>query len=118
MTFEITKMTRDEWIGKARQLFGNSSLDWRFRCPVCGYEAAVSDWIKSGAPAGSEGFSCIGRWIKGSREAFESKGPGPCNYAGGGIFRLNPVHVTNEDGTVSEMFAFADGADVIAPSSP
>ena len=55
------------------------------------------------------GFSCIGRWAKGG---CEHRGLGPksvtddgdkkeksigCDYAGGGLFKLNPVLVTHED---------------------
>ncbi|MBA9071867.1 hypothetical protein FHR71_005660, partial [Methylobacterium sp. RAS18] len=33
---------------------------------------------------------------------------GPCNYAGGGLFKLNPVIVTGPDGSEHAMFDFAD----------
>jgi hypothetical protein len=37
---------------------------------------------------------------------------GPCLYAGGGLFKLNPIHVFMPDGVVREAFAFAELAPV------
>ena len=57
---------------------------------------------------GAFAYSCVGRFIGGC-DAFDKKNtPGPCNYAGGGLFRLNPVQVTDDDGRVIELFEFSD----------
>jgi hypothetical protein len=40
------------------------------------------------------------------KEAFSQDG-GPCNYAGGGLFRLNPVTVVDPDGIENHAFDFA-----------
>jgi len=37
-------------------------------------------------------FSCIGRLETPATDAFSGK-KGPCNYAGGGLFQLNPIYV-------------------------
>lgn len=86
-------MTKDEWEAEGIELFGEDRMDWKFVCPVCGYVASVRDWVEAGAPEGAIAFSCIGRWLDTPRDAFEEKGEGPCNYAGGGLFPLNPIDV-------------------------
>ena len=57
-------------------------------------------------------FSCVGRFT-GAGPAMKGQ-PGPCNYAGGGFFKLNPVTVVDlprDDGKGTDnvtFFAFAD----------
>ena len=66
----------------------------------------MQDWKDAGASAGQVGFSCIGRNTGSTKEIFDKTG-GPCNYAGGGLFALNPVEV--DDGEYKHsMFEFAD----------
>ena len=86
-------MTRKEWLAAGRKRVGEDQNNWKFKCPVCGHVASVQDYMDAGAPAGAIAFSCIGRWREGSREAISGKGPGPCNYSGGGLFKLNPLEV-------------------------
>lgn len=104
---DIVKMTREEWEAEGARRFGTDRMNWRFVCPLCGYVASVKDWKDAGADEGEVAFSCVGRHRQGSRSAFFEGGKGPCDYAGGGLFRLNPVHVT-DDGNVHQVFAFAD----------
>ncbi len=98
-------VTYTEWKAEGESLFGPDRLKWRFVCPACGHVASVQDWREIGAAEECIAFSCIGRWIKGSRQAF-GKGGGPCNYAGGGLFRLNPVTVITKDGDGAPIFEF------------
>lgn len=108
----VMKMTHEEWLAEAERRFGKDAKQWKFVCPSCGHVASVADWTAAGATEGEIAFSCIGRRLKSSAKIFE-KGKGPCNYAGGGLFRLNPVTVTFEhEGKLSERatFAFADTA--------
>jgi len=102
-------MTHDEWKAEGERLFGADVLKWRFVCPVCHYEASAADYKAAGAPTSAIGFSCVGRWLPKDRvrQSFGGKGLGPCDYAGGGLFRLNPVKVTMPDGEVMSAFAFA-----------
>lgn len=99
-------MTLKEWRAMAVHLFGPDEMSWRFRCPCCSHECSVRDYKDAGAPISSVGFSCIGRWLETRRQAFDL-GPGPCNYAGGGLFQLNPVNVEGER-TVFEFGAPVD----------
>lgn len=94
-----------DWRAEAKAKFGDDPLDWRFVCPVCKYEAANREWVEASASE-SAAFSCVGRYRKSARRAFGGTGPGPCDYAGGGLFVLNPVRVRQPDGTVIDAFEF------------
>lgn len=97
----------NEWRAKAEALFGPDEMSWRWKCPSCGHECSAQDYKDAGAPSSAVGFSCIGRWLVAPQDAFV-KGLGPCNYAGGGLLQINPVHV--DDGTsVHRVFEFAEG---------
>jgi hypothetical protein len=96
-------LTTAQWEAEGTRLFGPDKLAWRFVCPACKHVAAASDWRDAGAPEGAVAFSCVGRWTPNPRDAFTNDNtPGPCNYAGGGLFRLNPVPVEDH-----QLFAFA-----------
>lgn len=108
------KMTPEAWRAEAVSRFGPDKMKWRFVCPSCSHVASVEDWKVAGASEGSVGFSCVGRYQSGgpgdaalAAAAFKGKG-GPCNYSGGGLFGLNPVHVDLGEGKSVHMFAFAD----------
>lgn len=96
-------MSKDEFIKEAERRFGKDFSHWRFVCPACKHVATVKDWRDAGAPEGAIAFSCVGRWMNVQRDAFKQAGAGPCNYAGGGLFGLNPMHVGD-----SHLFAFAE----------
>lgn len=101
-------MTREEWEAEGRQRFGEDKLKWAFVCPICGHVATVQEYKDAGAPHGAVAFSCIGRWAGSKRQAFGGEGAGevrqgPCDYAGGGLFMVNPLEV---DG--GRYFNFAD----------
>lgn len=101
MPTQRVTMTEAEWNAEGERLFGKDRMQWRFECPCCHHIASVEDWQKAGASEGEVAFSCVGRHSKEPRDAF-AKGAGPCNYAGGGLFRLNPVTVGDH-----HVFAFA-----------
>lgn len=100
--------TVDEWRDEAKRLFGPDPLKWQFVCPICGHVTTVVEWKNAGAPEGAMAYSCIGLWTKARREAFGGEGSGPCNFAGGGLFPLNPVKVIDEQGVIRHVFEFAD----------
>ena len=101
------QMTEDEWHDQGEKLFGPDRMKWRFVCPACDHVASVQDYRDAGAPEGAVAFSCVGRWLQKKRDAF-SKGAGPCNYAGHGLIRLNPIQITNPAGEVLNVFAFSE----------
>ena len=100
--------TEKEWKERAVALFGQDHMKWRFVCPSCGHIATVQDWKNAGASEGEVGFSCVGRHLgAGDESTFKNSG-GPCNYAGGGLFRINPVLVKTSNGDEVSMFDFAE----------
>lgn len=109
------RYTLKEWHAEAARRFGNDPDRWRFICPCCKHVASVADWRAAKAPESAIGFSCVGRWVGPKRDAIglnpppglEAAGKGPCNYAGGGLFQLNPVEVEGPEG-VQRMFEFAE----------
>jgi hypothetical protein len=103
-------ITKAQWKAEAEELFGEDAMRWKFVCPSCGYVASIQDWKDAGAERAAIAFSCVGRW-QGSERQMGEEG-GPCNYAGGGLIRLNPVIVCvlDVDGNVVEehqVFEFA-----------
>jgi hypothetical protein len=87
----------DQWLKEGESHFGGDRMNWRFVCPLCGRTFKASDWRDAGAKPDAVGFACVGRW----------KPDLECDYAGGGLFRLNPVRVETPSGKVVEMFEFA-----------
>lgn len=99
-------ITVKEWQEEARRRFGPDILKWKFVCPSCGHVASIKDWRDAGAEEGEIAFSCVGRHSKQINDAFTGKRP--CNYAGGGLFRFNPVTVVYPNGQVTVIFEFAE----------
>ena len=109
-------MTQADWTEQANTLFGSNPRDWRFTCPACGFVQSIVDFERANVDEGTTqkqiAFSCVGRHIPGSRDAFDSTRPRPCNYAGGGLFKLNPVEVRFTDGKIDNFFAFATPSEI------
>jgi len=98
-------MTYEEWQAEGTRRFGEDRSKWKFICPSCGYVASVQDWKDANASEGAVAFSCIGRFLDSDKE-MGTKDGGPCNYAGGGLFALNPIKIVQEEGE-SRIFDFA-----------
>jgi len=105
----MSEYTHEEWRAEAERRFGKDPKEWRFVCPACGYETKVSEWLEHDADK-QVAFSCVGR-VNGHMDTPMGTKPGPCNYAGGGLFGLNPVKVTYPNGETSSAFAFAEVSD-------
>lgn len=109
----MIKITHEKWFEEATKRYGTNFKKISFKCPVCGFNATVQDYIDAGASPGQVGFVCIGRFYSAEncKKAFGDKNknkPGPCDYTGGGLFKLNPVEVIHTDGTISCFFNFSD----------
>jgi hypothetical protein len=94
----------EDWQQEMSKRYGERD-NFEFVCPICKYPQTVKQCEEAGARPGEIGFSCVGRHIEGSRRAFgdkkNNKKTGPCDYAGGGLFAMNPVTIV-----------FAEGGDV------
>ena len=55
----------------------------------------------------------IGRYRKGSKDAFGKKGEGPCNYTTGGLINISPIKV-NDGANTQYVFAFAESTHAAA----
>jgi len=99
-------INHDEWYAEGVKRYGPDLDDWKFVCPICGHVAKRTDWQDIGAPPGAIAFSCIGRWMLNCRKAFGGEGKGPCDYAGGGLFPVNPIIVIDDLGP-HEVMDFA-----------
>lgn len=97
------EMTVAAWEALGEQLYGPDKMKWKFKCPSCGHIQTPEDYKNAGANEGAIAFSCVGRWLPESKGELFDKNGGPCNYAGGGLFRLNPVSVDGH-----QIFDFAD----------
>lgn len=100
----------DRWSLEGEKRYGPDRKKWKFRCPVCGNIASAEDYFSIGAPADAVGFSCIGRWSRSCDRAYKfdaTKDSGPCDYSGGGLFRLNPITVVH-NGEKTQFFDFED----------
>lgn len=92
---QIEYPSEDAWRAEGQRRFGPDVMKWRFICPVCKTIQTPQDYKDTGAKETVVAFSCIGRWNGLTRG---------CDYAGGGLFRLNPVHVV---GHQDNLFDFA-----------
>lgn len=106
---EFATMQFAEWDALGTRLFGPDADRWLFVCPSCGLVQSRADFNKLKAPPPEinkvVGFSCIGRWSAG--KVYEMLAGGqPCNYAGGGLFGLNPQKVVDPSDVVHAVFAF------------
>lgn len=106
-TLQSPVYTHAQWVEICMKRFGPNPLRWKFVCPVCQHVASVADWKAAGAPEGAIAFSCVGRFQRVARDAFDGHGAGPCNYAGGGLFHLNPVRVRMANGEIHRVFDWA-----------
>ena len=103
------KMTHAEWEAEAKKRFGDDFMNWAFECPACKHVATVTDYKNAGAKTAAVAQECVGRYL-GGRSAMYDEGPGPCDYAGYGLFRLSPIIVVHPDGVEQQVFAFAEPA--------
>lgn len=104
---EKTRMTQAEWAAEGVKRFGPDKMNWKFKCPVCQVQTTVQEYFDSGAESGHVGFSCIGRFKDTYRDKVNPSSQ-PCNYAGGGLFKLNPITVVFDDGEEIDYFEFGD----------
>jgi hypothetical protein len=106
------RISRAEWLKEWERRYGPSLRKGTFRCPICGYVQSGQDFLDLGVEpkdaAGYVAFSCIGRWKPGSQKAFGETGKGPCDFTNGGLLRLGPIIVVDDEGDEHFVFDFAD----------
>lgn len=119
----MIRMTYAQWVAEGTRLFGEDRMKWRFVCPSCGVKTSVAEYQAVGASENAVAFSCIGRFVPteqrgsvvpafaGGEQVTGSRPRIGCTYAGGGLFRINPIHVEDpkKPGVVHQLFAFDEG---------
>ena len=102
------KITKEQWVAEGKKMFGDNMFLWKFKCPGCGHVQTPEDFRpfkEAGATPNSAYSECIGRYTGGKSWANDKQSkPGPCDYAGYGLFKISPVIVV--DGA-NETHAFA-----------
>lgn len=109
----MRNVTKEDFLAEGEKLFGADRMGWRFVCPSCENIVTTKDYQDAGAPEGAIAFSCVGRWLPGTTATLGEKGKGFCNYAGGGLFGLNPVAVMDGE-KEHRVFEFDRRADAAA----
>lgn len=111
-------LTEPEWNALGESLFGSDRMNWVFVCPVCKTPQSANDYKNNGVDlkkhVGMIGFSCIGRVLPAEKRQEGIMNPRkkdgtPCNYAGGGLFKLNPIAIIDVAGAEHLLFDFYRG---------
>lgn len=109
---KITEMTLEEYLAKGKELYGENTDEWKYKCPACGHIQTIKDfkpYKEKGATPNSATEECIGRYTGGEWIGKNGKKTtSPCNYAGYGLFRISPIRVKLKDGETTHSFAFAN----------
>lgn len=94
-------ISRDAWLEKAKELFGEKPTNWKFKCINCGEVQTAMDFINAGIEKDKAMQlvyqECIGRHI-------EDRGCDWCLY---GLFKIHELEVEHE-GTKIAVFKFAE----------
>jgi len=101
-------MTKEEWLEKGRELFGDNMFDWKFKCPNCGNVQRAEDfrpYKDQGATPEDAYFNCIGRYLP-MPVGTLGDGKSPCDYTSGGLLCISPVTVEDGEKTL-HVFEFA-----------
>ncbi|WP_428303871.1 VVA0879 family protein [Lacipirellula sp.] len=105
------KLTEEQWREELQRRYGDNLAAAKFVCPSCGFVQSRADFETLGMGPEVIGsmlaYSCIGRYRRGQCQAAFTGGPGPCDYAGGGLIMIAPVIVISPTQTV-RIFDFAD----------
>lgn len=99
--------TEKEWKKIITDRFGESVLNWKFKCPACGRVTSGKEYKEAGAQPDDIYQKCIGNF-KGQGKPDPKNNQYGCNWKAYGLFKLGDVVVT-EDGTKIDVFPIADG---------
>ena len=95
-------MTEEAWRAHGRELYGEDSREWKFRCVSCGN-------IQSHASVTERNpeITDTSSWIFFACEGRHTDGVG-CDWTLGGLFQIHKLEVTDTDGRNVQCFEFAD----------
>lgn len=102
----------DVWLHEGQHLFGPDVTAWRFKCPMCGKEYSVQEFIDAGGENGPNGAyqECIGRYLGAGAPGSPDGNHNGCNWAAYGFFgTCGKGRLIQTDNGVVEAFHYADG---------
>ncbi|WP_153465058.1 VVA0879 family protein [Sediminibacillus terrae] len=110
----MNKQTLAEWLEEGENTFGSHKLKWRFKCPACGHEASIEDFVEHGADPNEAHQKCIGR-VNGKGTKHQKDEGFGCNWAAYGLFGTlgNGRLVIADDGKEIEVFDFAKSKEAV-----
>lgn len=96
-------ITLEEWQKEGKNLFGNNTQDWKFKCPNCGNIQSYKS-IKEHNPeiklnVDNITFNCEGR--------LNSKYG--CDWTLGGLFQIHELEVIASENKIIKVFDFYRG---------
>lgn len=97
----VQTVSQEDWLARARVLFGPDTGGWRFVCPACGNVQSIAS-VLAAAPEltcddvkGWIYYNCQGRYTAGG-----------CDWTLGGLIRRHRLEVVKDDGSVMPVFEF------------
>ena len=83
----IVYETFEEWKQEGIKRFGKDINDWVFKCPMCGREYSVKEFVEAGGEPDGAYCECIGRYLGAGSPSKKNKGKG-CNWCSYGLFGI------------------------------
>lgn len=97
---KVDVMTLDEWEADGKRRFGEDFLDWKFKCPACGYVQTPRQFKESGIEPEKAYFNCASRYDIGGKKI--------CKWTTGGLLNLGGRYVVDKKYIPRLIFDFAD----------
>ena len=98
-------LTHDEWLARGRELYGDDSRKWKFRCVICG-NVQSHESVTTRNPKINPKITHTSNWIYCECEGRHTEGIG-CDWTLGGLLKAHKLEVIDEDEKVP-CFEFAD----------
>ena len=92
----MKKLSYEEWISKAKELFGQDSKAWKFKCPSCGHTQSIKSVLEHNP---SLNLDDVKNWIHYNCEGRTNEGEG-CVWALGGLFQIHKLEITRNGITI------------------
>ena len=107
----MVKQTLAEWRAEGIRRFGKDPANWAFRCPACGREFRIQEFLELGAGPNDAIQNCIGRFNGHMRPPNQADDGLGCDWAAYGLFQTlgKGRVVIDEDGSEVPVFDFAPG---------
>ena len=98
----MKKLSYEEWISKAKELFGKDSRNWSYKCPSCGHVQSVKSVMEHNPSLNPED---VQNWIYYNCEGRVNEEHG-CAWTLGGLFQTHKVEI-NYNGKNIPSFEFS-----------